>query len=275
MEVPTFGSTLRLWRDCAAPPGTEVTRAGATVRRAPGLRREELAHLAGVSTDYLQRLEQDRAHPSPAVVRALARALDVTEPSTAELLRLAGHVPPAPRGVPRELSPGAQRLLTRFSDKPVGVYDATWTWMTGNAAWHGLFAHVPVPSGRAQNVVWLYFTGDTDFFVRADPDEHDRFLVASLRRAAQSYPDDVELAEMVSSLRGVSDRFDALWQAPQGVELGGHRGTVRGTAVGDLTLDWDVFSVMDTCEHIVVFSATPGGIDEIELAKLLEHHRNC
>src|SRR3954469_14295658 len=112
-----LGASLRAWRDRLTPPN-----AGGT-RRAPGLRRQEVADRAGVSVGYLTRLEQGRAtNPSPLVVRALADALELSGDERELLFQLAGQLPPAQR-MNRELTPGLLRMLDRLQDLPVTVYD--------------------------------------------------------------------------------------------------------------------------------------------------------
>src|ERR1043165_5738827 len=89
-ELGDFGETVRRWRDRVSPKAAGITTVGQ--RRAAGLRREELALLAGISADYVTRLEQGRAtHPSDQVVEALARALRITDAEREHLSRLAGQ----------------------------------------------------------------------------------------------------------------------------------------------------------------------------------------
>src|ERR1700727_1879639 len=104
-----FGPTVRHWRDRVAPASVGVAQLRR--RRAAGLRREELAELAGISVDYLTRLEQGRATaPSAQVVEALARALRLTDAERDLLFRLAGHTPPALELACSRITPGVQRL---------------------------------------------------------------------------------------------------------------------------------------------------------------------
>src|SRR5882724_1475089 len=121
-----FGAAVKRWRDRVAP-GDAGLSAGRR-RRAAGLRREELAMLAGISVDYVTRLEQGRAtSPSAQVVEALARALRLSDADRGLLYQLAGHASPGPDVVPSRVTRSVQRLLDRLADTPVAVYDATWT----------------------------------------------------------------------------------------------------------------------------------------------------
>lgn len=117
MEAWEFGRTVRRWRDRLAPEtvGLSVGRR----RRATGLRREELAGLAGISADYLTRLEQGRATaPSAQVVEALARALRLSDTERDLLYQLAGHAAPGRGIVTSRLTPSVQRLLGPTRRRP-------------------------------------------------------------------------------------------------------------------------------------------------------------
>jgi transcriptional regulator with XRE-family HTH domain len=117
MATTEFGQAVRRWRDRAAPDTAGLPAGGH--RRAAGLRREELALLAGISVDYVTRLEQGRAaSPSAQVVEALARALRLSSTERAYLFRLAGLVPPGLDTVPAYITPSVQRMLDRLAGTP-------------------------------------------------------------------------------------------------------------------------------------------------------------
>jgi transcriptional regulator with XRE-family HTH domain len=146
MKGSEFGDAVRRWRDRVKPDAVGLPIGER--RRAAGLRREELATLAGISVDYLTRLEQGRAtSPSTQVIEALARALRLADPERELLFRLGGHEAPGRELVPRRIPPSVQRLLDRLSMTPVAVYDALWDLLdtnapydvlTGASAWRGL-----------------------------------------------------------------------------------------------------------------------------------------
>ena len=132
-----FAEVLRAWRDRLSPQ--QVGLPPGTGRRAPGLRREELAGLAGVSVEYLVRLEQGRArNPSPQLLGALARALRLTEDERDHLYRVAGVAPPSTGVVSQHIGPGVQRMLDRLGDVPMGVHSATWDLLWWNPLWAAL-----------------------------------------------------------------------------------------------------------------------------------------
>ena len=125
---------LRAWRDRVQPE--EVGLAPGAGRRAPGLRREELSVLAGVSVDYIVRLEQGRArHPSAQLLGALARALRLTDDERDHLFRVAGVAVASTGMVPRHITPGVQRIVDRLGDVPLAVHSAAWDLLHWNPLW--------------------------------------------------------------------------------------------------------------------------------------------
>ncbi len=224
--------------------------------------------MAGVSPDYVKRLEQDRAHPSGDVVRALARALRVTTEEHDLMARLAGHAS-APGGqVPRHITPSVQRLADRLADVPLAVYDVTWTMLAANRSWAALFGDPDAPKGRARNLVWQHFTGAGSPVRQEDPELHERSLVADLGDAVLRYPGDAELVAMIGALRATSDRFAELWDQPAVSRHGGKRKSVANAVVGDLVLDCDVLTVHDAELRLVVLTAAPNTPDADKLAVL-------
>src|SRR5262249_11933952 len=169
-------------------------------RRATGLRREELAGLAGISVDYLTRLEQGRAtSPSVQVVEALARALRVSDTERDLLFRLAGHSTPRLRLVSSRLTPSVQRLLDRLANTPVAVYDATWTLVTANSPYDALMGPTTSWRGIERNGVWRNLVGPGTRAVHTPEEQADfeALLVADLRLTAAPYPPDHRLKQLL------------------------------------------------------------------------------
>ncbi|GAA4985605.1 helix-turn-helix transcriptional regulator [Kitasatospora paranensis] len=240
-------------------------------RRAAGLRREELALLAGISVDYVTRLEQGRAsHPSAQVVEALARALRLSGAERAHLFRLAGLAPPGPETVPAYITPSVQRLLDRLAGTPVAVYDASWTLLTANAPYAALMGDPSGWRGNERNGVWRNLVGPGSP-VRHTPQERRAFeagLVADLRAAADRYPADPRLRRLVADLRAAGGRFAELWDAGA---VGTHeaaRKTIDHPHVGAVTLDCDVLTVAGSDLRIMVYTAEPDSEDAERLAML-------
>lgn len=135
-----FAQILRAWRDRVRPE--DVGLPPGLNRRTPGLRREELALIAGVSVDYIVRLEQGRArNPTPQLLTSLARSLRLTDVERDHLFRVAGAAIPPAGHVPRRITPTAQRMVDRFRNAPVAVavHTAIYELLLWNPLWAALF----------------------------------------------------------------------------------------------------------------------------------------
>lgn len=274
MEAWEFGRTVRRWRDRVAPDAVGLP-AGSR-RRASGLRREELATLAGISADYLTRLEQGRATaPSAQVVESLSRALRLADPERDLLYRLAGHAAPGPDVVPSRVTPSVQRLLDRLSNTPVVVYDASWTLVLANAPYNALMGDTTAWRGLERNAVWRNVTGLPSRVVHTarEQAEHEARLVADLRLTASRYPADHALRRLVSDIAAGSPRFAELWdaEAPPDLTEPSRRKTINHPAAGLITLDCDTLLVTTDDLRITVYTAEPGTEDaeRLDLAAVL------
>ena len=246
-----------------APPGSN--------RRAAGLRREELALLAGISVDYVTRLEQGRAaNPSEQVVEALARALRLSGSERGHLFHLAGLVPPGPETVPVHITASVQRLLDRLSGTPVAVYDASWTLLVANPPYAALMGDQSGWTGHRRNGVWRTFLGPATRVRHTTQSRSDleAALVADLRTGSARYPADRRLRRLIAELRAGSARFAALWDSGAVGRHEAARKTVDHPQVGPLTLDCDVLSVAGSDLRIMVYTAEPGTEDADRLALL-------
>lgn len=269
MDRRELARCLRDWRDRLSPASVGLSKGG--LRRAPGLRREEVAHLAGLSVDYLARLEQGRAgNPSPSVLEALARALRLSDDENAHLFRLAGHADPRATGINRHLTPGVQRILDRLAGTPVMVLDTAWHLVAANPLLTALLGDLSDEPVRERHLLWRHFTGAPSRVV-ATPEEDAAFesaAVADLRAAAGRHPDDEQLRTLITDLRRVSPRFDHLWQHGSVARHTATRKTILHPQVGPMTLDCDVLTVEGSDLRIVVYTAEPGSSDARTLALL-------
>jgi hypothetical protein len=208
------------------------------------------------------------AHPGSDVVRALARALRLSQEEYQLLSRLAGHAAATTGRVPQHITPGVQRLVDRLPDIPVSVYDAAWTMLSWNQPWAGLIGDVSGVKGRDRNLIWRRFTCAHSPIEHSDPGQYEDSLVADLHEVMSRYPGDGELAAMVSDLRRISEQFAARWEYATVARHRGERKTVHNPAVGDITLDCDVLTVHGDDLRVVVFTAAPGTPDADKLAVL-------
>ncbi|MCC3278429.1 helix-turn-helix transcriptional regulator [Arthrobacter sp. zg-Y40] len=269
METLDLGRAVFRWRNrlTAETVGVPV---GAR-RRVAGLRREELAVLAGISVDYLVRLEQGRAtSPSAQVVEALARALRLTDTERELIFRLAGQAVPGVELIPTRIPPSIQRLLDRLGNNPVAVFDATWTLLTANQPYNALMGDTSSWRGIERNTLWRFFVGSGSRAVSTSAELADleARLTSDLRMAAARYPADPRPGQLARTIARDSERFARLWEAGS-IGLGGdqpRRKIIRHPDVGDLALDCDTLTVAGDGLHVMVYTAEPGSADADRLA---------
>lgn len=162
-----LGEALRAWRDRLSPEAVGMPTYGQ--RRAAGLRREELASLAGLSVDYVTRLEQGRAtNPSLQVLAALARSLYLSHEERDHLYLLAAQAPPRSGVIDAHITPGVQRLLARLEEYPVGVHDPAWNIVAWNPLWEALIGEPVGDTPRERNIAWRHFVGGSGRVVAED-----------------------------------------------------------------------------------------------------------
>jgi transcriptional regulator with XRE-family HTH domain len=265
-----LGGCLRAWRARLAPADAGLPAGGR--RRVPGLRREEVAGLAGVALDYLARLEQGRApNPSPSVLASLARALRLSVDERSHLYRLAGHAVPSSGTIDRHIAPGVQRLLDRMEDIPVLVVDAASTIVAANRLACALVGDISAAMPwRERNIAWRQFNERPSRFVHS-AEQRARAqagTVAELHEALGRYPHDPQLRELVEELRARSASFAALWERHPVARAPARRKTFRHPEVGEITLDCDVLTVQGGDLSVVVYTPAPGTPDAEALALL-------
>lgn len=250
-----FGSVLRALRERLTPAAAGIPATLPATRRVPGLRRDELARLAGVSEEHLKRLEQGRRQPSVSTVDALAGALRLARDDHDRLRLAAGfaaQVPPPDGGrVPDEITPAARRMLDRLTEVPTCVCDAVWNVLAGNDRWNAFHCGAAKAEGRDRNMAWRTFT-DAPSTVFRSAERLAAFraaIVADLRLAARRYPADQRLRGLIRDLRATSAEFTGLWEKPALPSLHADQLTV-----GDLTLDKDVLTVEPGDLRVVVFT---------------------
>lgn len=239
-------------------------------RRVPGLRREELGELAGLSADYVRRLEQGRSHPSAGVVRAIARALSAGRADYERLSALAGYAA-ADGQVPTDLGPGGTRLLERFSDTPMIVTDAAMNLVAVNGAFFALEHWNRIGERWEWNVAWRHFCSPFGAFQQsaADAASHEAVLVAQLRSALLRYPADASLAALVEELRTRSRRFDTLWRAPRPLTAYESSATITQSDGDSLTLVGNLIAIPGDDLAAVMLTAAPGSRDAARLVEVV------
>ena len=257
----TLGDFLRTRRGRLRPADAGITSYGA--RRVPGLRREELARLAGVSVTYYTRLEQGQSHQASwSVVEALADALRLSPDERAYLHRLARPEPVRrSAGKPATARAGTRQLLAALTDVPAVVVGVRTEVLAWNALGHRLLAgHVdfdapdrPVDRPNLTRMLFLdaHYAGlHPDWPVTAS------CAVASLRITAARSPDDVGLAELIGELTMKSAAFASLWAShPVANHAYGSR-RIHHPEVGELELELETAGLPDG-HHLIMYSARP------------------
>jgi len=263
-SVDELGAFVRTRRERLRPEAVGLP--ARTSRRTSGLRREDVAALAGVSVDYLVRLEQGRAtNPSAQVVAALARALALSADERDHLFRLAHHAVPGSGLLPTTLTPGIDRMISRMNDAAVSVHDPAWTMLAWNATWAALMGDPSGLSGRDRNLIWRHFTGQSGRVERDDTLDFERGAVADLRAATGRYPDDPQLKRLITDLLRESARFAERWEDHDVAVRRLDRKTIRHPAVGPITVDCDVLRTDGSGLTIIVYTAAPGSPDAAKL----------
>jgi transcriptional regulator with XRE-family HTH domain len=254
-----LGEFLQARRAQLSPEAAGVTAYGR--RRVPGLRREELAQLAGVSVDYYVRLEQGRAHhPSAEVLDAIASALQLEEVERSHLHEIAGPAQPRRRRVaPERVRPGVQQLLDQFDTVPAFVLGRRMDMLAWNRLASALFGDPARLPAEQRNIARMTFLDPACRALYVDWERVARETVGYLRHCAGRYPDDPALAELIGELSVKSEQFARWWA--------GHlvRDKTNGTkrmvhpAVGELTLNYETLMVAgESDQALIAYTAEPG-----------------
>ncbi|WP_055610138.1 helix-turn-helix transcriptional regulator [Streptomyces phaeochromogenes] len=268
MERDQLADFLRRRREAMRP--AEVGIADGPRRRTTGLRREEVAALAGMSVDYVVRLEQGRSsQPSVQLLGALARALRLSDDERDHLFHLAGHRPPPADGVARLARAGLIRMLDLLGDTPALVLSDLGEALAQNRAALLLMGDHTGLSGDRRYVAYRWFT---DPAVRAitPPEErerHGRRLVADLRAAAGRRSGDSTVSGLVDRLQAASADFRRLWAEHEVAVRRSDRKTLLHPRVGRLLMDCETLVTPDQGQQLLVL--TPADAETRERLELL------
>jgi len=266
MSSNALGEFLRGRRERLTPDDAGIPDVG--LRRVSGLRREELAMVAGVSSPYYTRLEQGRdRNPSPQVLDAIGRALGLDEPAMTYMHRLAqaAQTPPRTKSLDELVSPQLQHIVEGWTDRPAVIVGRYRDVLSANA-----LAQVLNPGfipGR--NLLFHTFLDPEGREYYLDWHEIAEGAVAGLRAAAGTTPDDPHFIELVGELSLKSDDFRQIWARQDvGARISGHK-RYNNPFVGLITLDYETFTV-NACpdQTLFLFHAEPGGPDEASLRLL-------
>ncbi|MFD7894532.1 helix-turn-helix transcriptional regulator [Streptomyces sp. NPDC059743] len=274
MDRRELAAFLRSRRERITP--ADVGLPAGPRRRTPGLRREEAAQLAFISTEYYTRLEQARGpRPSHEVLAGLARALRLSNAERDHLHHLALGAPPAPSaGPPREVRQSILDLLRRLPQAAAIVTSAAYEVIAWNNLAAALMEDFSALSRRDRNLVRRVFLGPhrpgrRRLYGVSDADEFARTSAQHLRATAARYPDDPEVTELVGELLAGSEEFSRLWASHDVCAEPTLRKTFQHPLVGLVTVNCDVLDITDRDQRVVIYTADPGSPSEEALRLLL------
>jgi transcriptional regulator with XRE-family HTH domain len=245
-RLQELGDFLRTRRARLAPEDVGLPRGSR--RRTPGLRRAEVAHLAGVSVDWYTWLEQGRPITvSTQVLESLVQALHLHAHERDHLFFLAHQQPPPARAMePETVSATLQHFLDQQGLSPAFVLGRRWDWVAWNEAAQVVFGDFGQMTTHERNAVWRIFTSQTHRQLLVDWEGHARRVLAQFRATCGRYPGDPRLAELIHDLMLVSPEFRAWW--PDHEVLGTLEGykTLNHPHAGYLMFEHLTFQVVDT-----------------------------
>ncbi|WP_340378237.1 helix-turn-helix transcriptional regulator [Streptomyces sp. SS7] len=240
---------------------SDVGLRGGPRRRVKGLRREEVALLAAISTEYYTRIEQGRLQASAPLLDEIAQVLRLNDDQRAYLFDLAAkeRVRPSAYRERQQVDPQLQRMLDDLSASPAFVIGRC----TDILGWNRLAAALWTDFGRYPEpervFVRLLFTEPWMRELYVDWEEVTRLAIAQLRMESARYPDDQPLTALVEELSARDAQFRQWWTAHDVAMRGKGVKKLRHPVVGELTLDWNTLTCgTDPDQHIIVWNAEPG-----------------
>jgi transcriptional regulator with XRE-family HTH domain len=250
---------LRAWRERLTPEGAGVPATGP--RRTPGLRRRELAILAGVSPDYITQLEQGRAStPSAQVLIALSRTLQLSETEQEHLFRLARQPAPSNQRPGASLAAEVMRLINQLEASPAAVYDALWSPVTWNPLWSAVHGDVQSRPNAERNLVWRTFNDLGTRLMRTNSDTaaFEERLVGDLRLTSSQYQCDPGLTSLLDDLTQRSRRFRRLWDSRSVDVYDNERKTIKHPSVGTISVTCNVLLTRRSDLRVIVYTPETG-----------------
>jgi len=274
MDRAALADFLRRRRE-ALQPGDVGLPAGAR-RRAPGLRREEVAALAVMSTDYYTRLEQRRGpQPSEQMLASLARALRLTSGERDYLFQVAGHNAPASVPAGEHVAPALLRVLDRLSDTPAVILSSLGETLVQNRMAEALFGEMSGYTGLARSEIYRWFTEPAERlrYPEHDRDRQSRAAVANLRAAYGSMGPKSRAGELVRALQKASAEFAALWERHEVARRFADHKTLIHPELGEIELDCQALFTEDQSQALLVLTAPASteGHEKLQLLAVLGH----
>jgi transcriptional regulator with XRE-family HTH domain len=269
MDRTALADFLRRHREALRPEDVGLPL-GAR-RRAPGLRREEVASLAVMSTDYYTRLEQRRApQPSEHILASLARALRLTGDERDYLYRVAGHNAPVTASTTTHVAPALLRVLDRLVDTPALILTDLGETLVQNAMAAALFGDAAHYTGHARSGIYRWFTepGERLRYPEADRDRQSRAQAANLRAAYGVHGPRSRAGQLVDALRKESAEFAEIWERHEVAKRFEDHKTLVHPEVGPIEVDCQALFTEDQSQVLLVLTAAPRSEDAEKLRLL-------
>jgi transcriptional regulator with XRE-family HTH domain len=268
MDRAQLADFLRTRREALQPEDVGLPRGPR--RRTGGLRREEVAALSGMSTDYYTRIEQQRGPtPSEQMLAAIARGLHLSLDERDHLFRLGGH--PAPQRILREdhISPGMMRIVDRLEDTPAMVISRYGETLRQTRMAVALLGDETRHTGLARNVTYRWFTDPAArrIYPVEDHEMHGRIFTAQLRSAYAAAPRG-RAGEIVEALLAVSPEFAAVWAEHEVGLTFVDRKRILHPELGELLLYCQTLVDPEQAQVLLVFTAEPGSASYEKLQML-------
>jgi transcriptional regulator with XRE-family HTH domain len=242
-------------------------------RRTPGLRREEVAQLAGVGATWYTWLEQGRdVRASLDVLDGLARALRLTPAERTHLVVLGRGEEPPPRKAPAErVSPTMARLIENLGDNPAYILGRRWDYLAWNRAATALLGDFGSIPRAARNHAWLTFMDPARRQMFPDWERGARFLVAKFRADSAHHLGDPGFEDLIAALRQSSPEFRKLWKRHEVARGGEGRKRLIHPVVGELLFEHAVFKLEESPDQrLVLYTPLPDSDTPAKIARLLE-----
>lgn len=271
MVIDRAGLAVFLRRRRASLQPEDVGLPRGRRRRAQGLRREEVAALSHMSTDYYARIERERGpHPSPAMIASIAQGLHLSLEERDHLFRLAGHQPPPRGGDGEHVSPGLLRILDRLADTPAEIVTELGETLRQTPVGVALNGDARERTGPARSLGYRWFT-DPATRARYAPDDHaflSRLYASGLREIAALRGPGSRAAGYAEALLAESEEFRALWATQ---EVGLRPRELKRFVhpqVGTLELHCQSLVDPDQGHRLLVYTAVPGSESQERLRLL-------
>ncbi|GHF70786.1 transcriptional regulator with XRE-family HTH domain [Amycolatopsis bartoniae] len=247
-------------------------------RRAPGLRREEVAALAAMSTDYYTRLEQRRGpQPSEQMLAALARALRLTDDERDYLFRTAGRNAPTPVAAASHVAPALLRVLDRLSDTPALILSNLGEVLVQNSMAEALYGDRSHFTGWARSDIYRWFTDPAErrIYPEHDRDRQSRAFVANLRAVHSAMGPQSRAGELVRTLTKTSPEFARLWDRHEVAKRFEDHKVLVHPQLGEIEVDCQALFTEDQSQLLLVLTAAPRtpAAEKLQLLGVLGHER--